>query len=175
MPINMRTHDTIPAFLMRIELAEALPATGYLRTLDFESGEVRVIWKDRRGEWLRQIFVSRPDDVVAQLITAPRGQTLRAAIALENPAVDHVRNSGPITFERELNAHSLLFTGRFDPAVDRSGYAGVTRVIPIGGSARVEQGKLVVENAQSLLLLTRIDRFADFPSSCGGDAAPLPG
>lgn len=57
---------------MHLETPDAGPISGYLRTLDFEGGEVRARWKDGRGEWLPEAFVSRPDNVVAQLLTARR-------------------------------------------------------------------------------------------------------
>jgi len=49
-----------------------------------------------------------------------------------------------------------------DPSVDNSGYAGVVRVVRKGGSARMDGNTLVVENASSVMLLTRIEWFADY-------------
>jgi hypothetical protein len=46
--------------------------------------------------------------------------------------------------------------------VDNSGYAGVVRVVRNGGSARMDGDTLVVENASSVMLLTRIEWFADY-------------
>ncbi|MGA2117766.1 MAG: hypothetical protein ABSH56_23785 [Bryobacteraceae bacterium] len=46
---------------------------------DFESGE---LWTDNRGDWVRRSFVSRPDNVVVQYLTAPQGQTLNTTIAI---------------------------------------------------------------------------------------------
>lgn len=166
LPVNVYPHPTIAAFMMHLELPEAGAAEDYLRTVDFESGEVRVLWKDQRGEWLRQLFVSGPDNVVAQLLTPPPGQSVNARIVLLNPpvrrGVTFEEVSGPITFEQDGNEQRLIFTGRFDPAVNNNGYAAVTRVIRTGGSARLEEGKLVVENAQSVTLLTRIEWYSDF-------------
>jgi hypothetical protein len=162
MPMNLWTHETIPAFLMQIELPKVGWAKDYLRTVDFESGEVTVVWKDEHGEWLRQAFASRPDDVVVQLLTAPRGRSVDARISLRNPPVAQAEGPAPISFERDCNEQRLIFTGRFDPAVHNNGYAAVTRVIHTAGSARNEEGMLVIENASSLMLLTRIEWFADF-------------
>jgi hypothetical protein len=162
LPVNVFPHPTIPAFLMHLDLPEAGVAEDYLRTVDFESGEVRVLWKDQRGEWLRQLFVSGPDNVVAQLLTSPKGQSVNARIVLLNPPVFTLSEGGPITFEQDGNEQRLIFTGRFDPAVNNNGYAAVTRVIRTGGSARIEEGKLVIENAQSVTLLTRVEWYADF-------------
>jgi hypothetical protein len=45
--------------------------------------------------------------------------------------------------------------------VDNSGYAGVVRVVRNGGTARMDGDTLAVENASSVLLLTRIEWFAE--------------
>ena len=53
---------------------KAALARDYLRTVNFETSEVKVHWSDDRGDWVRKTFTSRPDDVVVQLLTAPNGQ-----------------------------------------------------------------------------------------------------
>jgi len=84
-PIKQNTgpHPVVPAFLMRLDLPKSASAKDYLRTVNFESGEVKVHWSDERGDWLRSAFTSRPDDVVVQLLTAPKGQQVNARIAVQ--------------------------------------------------------------------------------------------
>src|SRR5208337_4956390 len=134
----------------------------YLRTTDFESGELKVHWNDKRGEWVRQIFASRPDNIVAQLLTAPKGELVNAKIAIAKPLASSGAAGGPITFDQDANEHRIVFAGHFDPAINNNGWAGVTRVICSGGSAHMEKGAVVVEGAQSVTLLTRVEWFADF-------------
>lgn len=165
LPFAIRTHGNIPAFLMQLNSTQRESIDNYLRSVDFETGEINVRWSDSKGEWMRQVFVSRADDVVAQLHTAPEGHTLNLTITLDNPHVDRVWNPGPITFEQTANVENVVFTGRFDPAAGNSGYAGVTRVLPVGGSVHIEHGKIIVEGARFLLLLTRIAWFADYSSA----------
>ena len=57
------------SFSMRIESPRTESVTNYLRTVDFESTELKVHWTDERGEWTRQAFASRPDNVVVQWLT----------------------------------------------------------------------------------------------------------
>ena len=85
-------HLTVPAFLMRLESPKATSVKNYLRTVDFESTEARVHWTDDRGEWIRQAFASRPDNVVVQQITAPAGQTVNIRISLHRSAARNVRS-----------------------------------------------------------------------------------
>ncbi len=65
-PIKRNTypHPTIPAFSMRLDVPKTASVQNYLRTLDFERSELKVHWSDERGEWLRQTFTSKPDNVV---------------------------------------------------------------------------------------------------------------
>ena len=60
-------------FSMRLESPRTASVKDYLRTVDFESTEVKVHWTDERGEWIRRTFASRPDNLVVQWLTAPQG------------------------------------------------------------------------------------------------------
>jgi alpha-L-fucosidase 2 len=193
-PIQQDTqpHLTVPAFLMRLDLPKTASVSGYLRTVDFETGEATVRWSEEHGEWIRETFVSRPDNVVVQRLTAPAGRTLTMRLSLQ-PSSDWsmvssmdwgshagIGNTAPdwaafapssrpkapapkgIEANRvtqDLKPQRLIYTCVLDPSVNNSGYAGVVRVLPSGGSARVEGKSLVVENASALMLLTRIEHF----------------
>jgi hypothetical protein len=62
----------------------------------------------------------------------------------------------------DFNEQRLIYKGRLDPSVNNRGYAGVTRVVRDGGAARMEGNTLVIENATSVILLTRIDYYPDY-------------
>ena len=176
-PIKLNTfgHPTIPAFLMRLDFPKTASVRDYLRTVDFESSEAKTYWSDERGEWLRQTFTSRPDNVVVQLLTAPAGQSVNVRIALSdsgrrmrpNAAFRGMNegtrtSSGESDIQSDFNEQRLIYKCRLDPSTDNSGYAGVVRVVRSGGSGRMEDGALVIENASSVMLLTRIEWFADY-------------
>jgi alpha-L-fucosidase 2 len=57
-------------FSMRVEYPKTASVRNYLRTVDFESTELKVHWTDERGEWVRETFASRPDNVVVQRLTS---------------------------------------------------------------------------------------------------------
>jgi alpha-L-fucosidase 2 len=162
-----------PAFSMRLEYPKSAAVTNYLRTVDFESTELQVHWTDERGEWLRRIFASRPDNVVVQWLTAPKGQPLSVRIALQRAAggrgggglgLAGPRGAGGAQspMQQDFNEQRLIFKGLLDPSVNHSGYAGVVRVVRNGGSARMEGDTLVVENTASVMLLTRIEPLPDY-------------
>jgi hypothetical protein len=70
-------------FSMRLDFPKTASVKDYLRTVDFESTELQVHWTDERGEWARRTFASRPDNVVVQWLTAPKGQPLNVRIAMQ--------------------------------------------------------------------------------------------
>jgi len=195
-PIKQDTepHLTVPAFLMQLDLPKTASLRNYLRTLDFETGEAKVYWSDERGDWVRQTFTSRPDNVVVQWLIAPAGQSVNVRIALQKSAewsmvsgMDWGSHLGinatapdraafapsPSTpkpakgveandVHQDFNEQRLIYKCILDPSVDNSGYAGVVRVVRNGGSARMDGNALVVENASSVMLLTRIEYFPDY-------------
>jgi len=200
---NTEPHLTIPAFLMQLDFPKTASVKNYLRTVNFENSEIKVAWTDEHGDWLRQTFASRPDNVVVQWLAAPAGQSVNVRISLQKSAAWSMSsgaswgnhpNKGAIKgveageVRQDFNEQRLIYKCRLDPSVDNSGYAGVSRVVRTGGSAWVEGGKFVIENpsaamkeaiifksyeqftlhienASSVMLLTRIGYFPD----CGED------
>jgi hypothetical protein len=62
---------------------------------------------------------------------------------------------------QDVNQQRLIYKCILDPTVDNSGCAGVVRIVRNGGSARLDGDALVIENASSVTLLTRIAYFPD--------------
>ena len=197
-PIKEETepHLTIPAFLMNLNLPKAASAKNYLRTLNFDNSEIKVIWTDEHGDWIRKTFTSRPDNIIVQWLAAPEGKTMNVSVSLQkSPAwtmcsgMDWGAQRGIGTTDPDLaafvnlasdqkklapkgveacdvrqdyNEQRLIYKCLLDPSVDNSGYAGMTRVVRNGGSARMDGSTLVIENASSVILLTRIEYFPEF-------------
>jgi alpha-L-fucosidase 2 len=164
------------AFSMRLDFPKTSSVKNYLRTVDFESTELKVHWTDERGEWVRRTFASRPDNVMVQWLTAPKGQSLNVRIALQRSAGGfrgtrgglrsglgtRAGGGGQSNIQQDFNEQRLIYMGVLDPSVNNKGFAGVTRVVRDGGSARMDGDTLVVENASSVMLLTRIECFDDY-------------
>ena len=167
-------------FYMLLESPGTASVRDYLRTVDFESTEVKVIWTDDRGNWVRRAFTSRPDNVVVQWLTAPSGQSVNVNIKMSEGGGGRGFGGGQDfagirsrrgtqegsgesgNTQTDFNEQRLIIKGRLDPSVDNRGYANVTRVVRDGGSARMDGDTLVVENASSVMLLTRIDYLPDY-------------
>ena len=182
---NLRPH---PAFDMRIETPGQHAVQNYLRTTDFESGEVETIWTDEQGQWERRTFVSRPDNVVVQLLTAPKDGAINATLRLDTSIVLgrgrtdipanrretiriadgggqplHLHEPGTpgIHLDQSVDASHFILQGHYVVDQGTPGYGSVTRVIVDGGSSNSEGDALVLRGVHSLTLITRIEAYQD--------------
>jgi alpha-L-fucosidase 2 len=173
-------------FSMLLEYPGTESVRDYLRTVDFASTGVKVHWTDEHGDWVRQTFASRPDNVVVQWLTAPSGHSVNVHITMSEgfgargfrgmpPAGSGLNTSGvrsraarlgaleePSNSETEFNEEWLIIKGRLAPSIDNRGYANITRVVRDGGSAHMDGNTLVIEDASSVMLLTRIEYIPDY-------------
>jgi hypothetical protein len=69
---------------------------------------------------------------------------------------------GSADVKMDLNEERLIVKGRLDPSIDNRGFANVTRVVRDGGAARMDGETLVIEDASSVMLLTRIEYLPDY-------------
>ena len=161
-------------FSMLLEFPKSAMVKDYLRMVDFESTEVKVLWTDEHGEWIRRTFTSRPDNIVVQWLTAPEGHSVNVRIKMSENRGRAFRgglggNRGPQEENSEsdntktdFNEQRLIIKGLLAPSIDNRGFANVTRVVRSGGSAFMDGETLVVENASSVMLLTRIEFLPDY-------------
>lgn len=176
-----------PAFEMHIDTPGQHAVKEYLRTTDFESGEVKVMWQDSAGTWERRAFVSRPDNVVVQSLAAPLGSSLNATLRLDTtgvlasrgPSHDkdrptiriadgggeplHLHNPGveEVRFDRTFDAQHLVLEGTYVVQGRNPGYASVTRLIADGGAVSVEGDSVVLKGVRSITLITRIEAYPE--------------
>ncbi len=160
-------------FSLLLDSPKSNSVKDYLRTVDFESTELKIHWTDERGEWVRRSFTSRPDNLVVHWLTAPSGQTVNVRIKMSEgmafgrrgfggPNGPSAGNNDTANKKTDFNEQRLIIKGQLDTSVDNRGYANVTRVVRDGGSARMDEDTLVIENASSVKLLTRIEYLPDY-------------
>ncbi|MFJ4642873.1 glycosyl hydrolase family 95 catalytic domain-containing protein [Streptomyces bobili] len=138
-----------PAFQIRLRRPDA-DARDYRRSVDFATGEVTAATAD----WTSRVFVSRADDVIVQHLTGPGlGLDLTLDHRLPNvPAGLGVGHGALLTPEGAV----LSIRARY-PDSDRA-YTGVTLVAVTGGRLSLAAPGTRVEDADSVLLLTRVRR-----------------
>jgi len=123
--------------------------TDYLRTEDFQTGEVAVRWSDADGSWQRRLFVSRPDSAIVLSITGLGKGKLNCELAM--PPMPHkLILSEPRTEPGWITAHNTYVKGK-------GGYDSVLRVVNRGGHITSDGQKVVVTEADEVLVLGRIE------------------
>src|ERR1035438_2306097 len=139
-PIKQDTepHLTVPAFLMQLDFPKAAPVKDYLRTVNFENSEIKVAWTDEHGDWLRQTFTSRPDNVVVQWLTATTGQPVNVRISLHRSAEWSMRSG------MDWGSHS----GIGSTAPDRGAFTPGASGSPPPVSANAAVGRLTIGRTQ---------------------------
>ncbi|GJF28946.1 hypothetical protein KNE206_16460 [Kitasatospora sp. NE20-6] len=165
-----------PAFAVHVRRpAAAADAGGYRRSLDFRTGVAAAEWREADGWWRSETFVSRADDVVVHLLTAPAGGAVDAEVYLETrlpgapddlrAAVRSVYRPAEITAAAPRPAaaeapgrDSALLRLRVRYPDSEFGYRGATRILAPGGSVRCDGPRVHVTGARQLLLLTRAAR-----------------
>jgi len=133
-----------PGFMLRVVVpgTERQP-TDYVRTEDFETGELGVRWRDRYGSWKRKLFASRPDKVVVMSMAGPRGQ-VGCELSLD---IRHELVKPEIVVEDGwILAHTVYVKGK-------GGYDSLVRVVADGGKTASGDGKITVSDADHILLL----------------------
>ena len=163
-----------PGFAVRVH-RPAAAADGYRRSLDFRTGVASAEWREADGWWRSETFVSRADDVVVHLLTAPAGGAVDAEILLDTRlpgAPDGLRAAVRSVYRpaeiapSETRTQQPAATGR-DSALLRLrarypgselGYRGATRILAPGGAVRCDGPRVHVTGARQVLLLTRTAR-----------------
>jgi hypothetical protein len=161
-----------PAFELQINTPAMTTANNYVRITDFETGEASSAWSDSSGTWLRRGFISRADQVVVHELRPASGQTVSATLSL-NTALDGAPSSvGYSTTASVSTGDGYLDVRGTYPAGGAYGFEGVTRVVVTGSGASVtvSGSSLVVSNAATVLLLTKLDRYE---TSTGWNSHPL--
>ena len=164
-----RTH---PGFHMHISTKSNGKPIGYRRETNLETGEISVFWTDNRGDWVRRVFVSRTDDVIAMELTAPPGSLINTTLRL---------TEAPGKLEGDISAVSIdhddaemYYHATYGRNMGRSktpGYHALARVIVTDGKTRaVENERLEIIDAKSALVVMRVEYLDD---SASADCAAL--
>jgi hypothetical protein len=133
-----------PGFFIKIHQDIDGPATDYVRTEDFQTGEVKVRWRDAHGPFQRRMFVSRRENVIVLSIKGP------APCKLEFPAVgQNLITSHQKTSAYWVGYHNVYVNGK-------GGYDAGVRIDVKGGKAEAAGNVVTIATADGVLLLMRI-------------------
>ena len=157
------TDPYVPAFDLKVAMPAAGNVRNYLRGVDFPTGVAAVRWEDDRGRFLRRVFISRPDNIAVLSITGPAKGTVNCALELrQTPGAGGVKDC-KTTADDEWLTYRTGFSNNWPGSLQ--GCEGVARVIAKGGSRKTDGSKLVITNADEVLVLTRIELTHDYANS----------
>lgn len=128
----------------------------YRRTLNFETGEVEVAWRDGDTRFSRKLFVSIPDDVSVMSITADKAGAIRGSVTLDiHDLKDAIDKSGryidsPFTYKTMVDGDFVEFCA---DGTDGGEFGGVLRVICSGGQADADRRAIRFSGADEVLLI----------------------
>jgi len=162
------TDPYMPAFNIRLVMAPS-NITDYLRSVDFETGECTIYWKDAGGVFQRKLFVSRADSMVVLSIRGT-GKINCSFMFAQRPYEWSQREfvSGGVgetaaTASTDWLTYRCSFKRLWEGSLE--GYEGVGRVIQKGGSSSVEENRIVIRDANEVLLLVSIKPNYDWTNS----------
>jgi alpha-L-fucosidase 2 len=142
---------------LKFSYAGTNPVTGYRRELDLSTATGRTEFVRDGVKFIRDIFVSAPDQAIVVRLTADKPGQLTFDTVLDRP--ERFRTEA-------IGKDELLMTGALTNGVDGDGvkYATRLKVLNVGGKVSAADGKISVSDADEVLLLvsaaTDYERFA---------------
>jgi hypothetical protein len=169
------TDPFVPACDIRVQMGADGAIANYARSVDFATGVAAVNWTEARGAFQRQLFVSRPDDVIVLAIRAPKPGALDCELQLaprapkgqggwgaEKAFKEGVKES-VAAVETGWLTYRSSFRRRWPGSLQ--GYEVVARVVVRGGTSTCADGRMMVRGADEVLVLSRIDLLQDYSRS----------
>src|SRR5690606_18932313 len=131
---------------LRITWADTLSGyTDYSRTLNLEEALAVSRWTREDVEYVQEAFTSIADDVVVVMLSASQKGKISFSTSLDRRENAEVQG---------INEKEMLMTGQL-PNADQPGmkFAALLKVIPQGGSSRLNGDRIKVENADACYLI----------------------
>ncbi|MDB5019454.1 MAG: alpha-L-fucosidase, partial [Pedobacter sp.] len=158
----------IPAFQLKIA-QQGGNISRYQRSVNFETGEASVSWKDAEGSFERRVFVSRPDSVI---VVSIRGTgKINCTLNFEQVPVEWnqwefvksaVKEMSSSASDQWLSYH-CDFKNHYPGRIQ--GYEGLGRLILDGGTSKVLNNKVQISGEISVMLLIKISPSAEIRKS----------
>ena len=154
-----------PAFDLDVDMPPRKTVSDCLRSLDFTTGEITTAWRDGTDKLERRLFVSRPDDVIVISISATEGYLPSCKFRLSDSGTGtkaEAEDRQKYLFNSDISATDelLTFQGNYR---NGGGYTGAACIIPTGGTIKNDGKKIIVENAENILVLAAVSPNLNIP------------
>ncbi len=157
-----------PAVIMHMDQKFNGEVKDYKRSVNFEKGEIEVKWKSGYDQWLRKTFVSRPDKMVVQKFTGTGKLNISFDQGQLVPKIIRQQSKYGKTLQlksgENFNDNTWLIY-RQSYKINNRGFEVITKVVAKGGKTIKQGSKIIVSDADEILVLTRINFLEDFQKS----------
>ena len=163
---NPKIGSPLPLGDLKIQMPVHMGFREYRRTLDMESGEVAVTWKDGDASYRRALFVSRPENlVVMEIACSEPSLDIDATLRLHDQrdktsAVGKVAML-PTEVEVQSDASGWIFYAACND--DGTDFGAVVRVLPSSSASSAKppaltatDGHVRVEGADRVLIVAKL-------------------
>lgn len=164
------TDPLVPACQIEIESLSQDSITNYARSVDYETGEAVTAWETKEGIFHRKMFISRPDSIAVLKIYSPSKIPLNIKIRVTQLPIEDEFASNEL-IENVTSAvnddGTLKYTTVFKKKWEGSlkGFTVNNRVIINNGKMKADKGWLYVNDAEEILLLSKIKLSYNIPVS----------
>ena len=145
-----------PAFDLLVTTDNDKMFEKYSRTVDFETGEVEVKWRDGETNFSRKLFVSIPNDISVMSITTDKTAAVSGRVTLDiHDLEDAIDQSGKrfdpgFTYKTDVDGDFVEF--RADGS-DGGQFGGVMRVVASNGTTDIDGPAIVISDADEVVLM----------------------
>lgn len=150
-----------------IDNGKQTPYENYHRELDLEDAVVRVSYVQDGVNYKREIFTSSPDQVMVARFTADKPGQISFSATMDRPE----------RFKTYDQNDQLIMSGSLvnGKGADGLQYMARLKAVNKNGSVRVENSKLIVENADELILFlsASTDYVQEYPHYKGRDYSEI--
>lgn len=154
---NTQAHH--PGYYIKITQTPNGKISNYKASVNYETGEITTTWTDNNGNWQQKNFVSYADNMIVTYLTkSDRDQKINCNLELD-PYLPKI--PAHMTFENRVSDGFMDLRAKYNHTKQNAGYEGVTRVISLEGTQRILGTTYSISNANSVVLLTKIDRYKD--------------
>lgn len=164
----------VPAFDVNLQMESEGEVNGYMRSVDFQTGEATVHWSNDRGVFERKMFVSRADGLAVLLITGPKGaldfklgiNPRKPSDKLDSRTISRsyqVFESHISDIVKTVDDKSITYKNSFTKAYPGSIHAleGVAKVVLNDGKLFEGRQSIKIEGAGQVLILIDLEMIYD--------------
>lgn len=148
----------LPLGNLNLHFLHADIPTNFCRTLDMERGQATVSYNVGSTKYVRDVFVSRADNLVAYRITKQGASNISVNLSFSlmhrvNARTYEGTCNMPEGLSVKCDKQFLMLAARNDD--NGTDFGAVAKVTALGGSVRAEGEKMIISNASSVLILIK--------------------